>query len=115
MGNKGIAALVIGIALACGVGLAGFVALVKVAVDRRADPGLGDVLDGGRREAAARRALGRAGAGGDRRQGEASDGGGVMDAIYICHSGMARRARPGIHIHQPWLWIPGSRLRRAPE
>src|SRR6266702_2667378 len=32
------------------------------------------------------------------------------------HSGRAATAaRAGIHTHRLWLWIPGSRLRRAPE
>ena len=40
--------------------------------------GLGNLLDGGRRQAPPRRAVGRAGAAGDRGQGAASDGGGVI-------------------------------------
>ncbi|MHC2329689.1 nitrite reductase/ring-hydroxylating ferredoxin subunit [Bradyrhizobium diazoefficiens] len=44
----------------------------------RADAGLGDLLDGSRRQAPPRRAVDRAGAEGDRRQGASADGGGVI-------------------------------------
>ena len=32
-----------------------------------------------------------------------------------CHSGTPRSGGPGIYNHRPWLWIPGSSLRSAPE
>jgi hypothetical protein len=38
-----------------------------------------------------------------------------MQVMTVGHSGAGRRPKPGIHTPQPWLWIPGSRLRRAPE
>ena len=61
----------------------------------RADAGLGDVLDGGRREAPARRALGGAGAERDRREGAASIGGGVMLLRVVAYGaeGSAPQAR----------------------
>ena len=31
------------------------------------------------------------------------------------HSGTARRAGPGIHIHRLWLWIPGSLASLGPR
>ena len=56
----------------------------------RADPGLGNLLDGGRRQAPPQRAVGRAGARGDRRQGAASEGGEVSSSLRA--SGSARSA-----------------------
>src|SRR5229473_843152 len=50
----------------------------------RADPGLGNLLDGGRRQTAARRAVGGAGACRDRGQGAASQGGLVMASLRHC-------------------------------
>ncbi len=32
-----------------------------------------------------------------------------------CHSGAMRSIEPGIHNHQPGLWIPGLALRAIPE
>ena len=40
----------------------------------------------------------------------------VMRSLSVRHSGRAATAaRAGIHNHGRWVWIPGSRLRRAPE
>ena len=54
----------------------------------RADPGLGNLLDGSRRQAPPRRAVGRAGAERDRRQDPASVGGGVR---FSRHCGAMRQ------------------------
>ena len=59
----------------------------------RADAGLGNLLDGSRRQAPPRRAVGGAGAGGDRRQGPASVGGGVMIAAHVIPGPRLRRGR----------------------
>src|SRR3954454_6410523 len=50
-----------------------------------------------------------------------SDRGAVSDCAplptlrWARHSGAERSEPPGIHPHRPWLWIPGSPLRGAPE
>src|SRR4051812_30720298 len=51
-----------------------------------------------------------------RQQAEYRD---TPDGIYSCamctlfrHSGAARRAEPGIHAPDSWLWIPGPRYAR---
>ena len=72
----------------------------------RADPRLGDLLDGSRREAPPRRALGRAGAERDRREGAASVGGGVMLLAVNQLVGWAKgAARQSITRIQLCVWM----------
>src|ERR1700737_1362008 len=35
--------------------------------------------------------------------------------VFVAHSGMRRKAQARNPYARSWLWIPGSRLRRAPE
>ena len=68
----------------------------------RADPGLGNLLDGSRRQAAPRRAVGRAGPGRDCRADPSSVGGGVISSLRAKRSnplsgtkdGLLRRVAP---------------------
>ncbi len=80
---------------------------------------MGNLLDGGRREAAPRRAMGRTCSGGDRRQGSPTFGGRVMAFLRLCEPTGRRKAppddRPREAIHQAAKRQNGLLRRFAPR
>ena len=85
----------------------------------RADPGLGNLLDGSRRQAATRRAVGRAGPGRDCRADPSSVGGGVMAFLRHARSNATKIPQaviPGrCAASNPECRNSGFALLRAPE